>query len=186
MRVALSSAQQEPCLAEVCAVLHCVSVLIAIEPGSYIRPHVHPPQPGWTGDETLAVLSGSIAVLHFSETGRLLSRTAVTAGLLSCIPGGQGHGVAALASGTVVLEIKPVGRPVTDRTWLPGFPAEEAPAARAFADQWQHQMPSPDLSSLQRTDMRQPSRRAGHLVLVRARSRRANINTRATRPMDFP
>lgn len=82
-------------------------LLNAIEPGSYIRPHRHTEPPKW---ELFILLQGSAAVLMFDASGQVRERVVLSSGsrdLAVEIPAGAWHTVAALETGTVVLEIKP-------------------------------------------------------------------------------
>ncbi|MGH8401761.1 MAG: WbuC family cupin fold metalloprotein, partial [Gammaproteobacteria bacterium] len=77
---------------------------MAMEPGTYIRPHRHPDK--W---ELLLIVSGEMLVLTFDDTGKVLTRTLLSAGGFSYgmeNPAGTWHAVATLAPATVVLEVK--------------------------------------------------------------------------------
>ena len=112
-------------------------LVIAIEPGSYVRPHLHPVSAAWTGRESLTVLRGGIAVLLFDLDGVLAQRIELGPSEHCTIPGGQGHGVAALEPGSILYEVKPGSRPDPDRIWLPGTIEEtDLEQARAQALAW--------------------------------------------------
>jgi len=108
--------------------------LNAIEPGSYVCPHRHTQPPKW---ELFVALTGAALVLTFDEHGTVLGREQVTAagplrGLE--IPPGVWHAIAALAPGTVLLELKPGPYQATsDKDFAPWAPREGAPAAADFA-----------------------------------------------------
>ncbi|MGA9854864.1 MAG: WbuC family cupin fold metalloprotein [Gammaproteobacteria bacterium] len=77
---------------------------MAMEPGTYIRPHRHPDK--W---ELLLIISGEMLVLSFDESGTVLTRAQLstsgdTYGLENSA--GTWHSVATLAPSTVVLEVK--------------------------------------------------------------------------------
>jgi cupin fold WbuC family metalloprotein len=102
-------------------------LLIAGQPGTYVRPHVHSQQ--W---EMLAVLAGAIDVLTFSEAGALLARTRLTPQQpLIQIPQGTWHGAAIPVADTVILEVKP--GPYRANEFADWAPPEGAPKADAFA-----------------------------------------------------
>ncbi len=85
----------------------CQRLLIAIQPGSYIRPHRHliHPKP-----ETIFCVAGSIGVIIFDDLGQphqtiLLNPNGKTKG---CdIPAGAWHSIISLSSDSVFLETKP-------------------------------------------------------------------------------
>jgi cupin fold WbuC family metalloprotein len=77
---------------------------MAMEPGTYIRPHRHPDK--W---ELLLIVSGKMLVLTHDNAGKVLTRTILSAdgpvyGMESVA--GTWHSVATLAPATVVLEVK--------------------------------------------------------------------------------
>lgn len=77
---------------------------MAMEPGTYIRPHRHPDK--W---ELLLIISGEMLVLSFDASGKVLTRTRLAAGGETIgveNPAGTWHAVATLAPSTVVLEVK--------------------------------------------------------------------------------
>ena len=77
-------------------------LLIALEPDSYVRPHVHSEQ--W---EMLVLLRGSLDVLIFSPEAELVQRLAMSvAAPVVQIPRGTWHGAVA-RSASVVMEVKP-------------------------------------------------------------------------------
>ena len=100
---------------------------IALEPDSYIRPHRH------DRPETVVLLRGAFEVLAFGDDGVLLSRRRVGGGGGDAVriveyPRGTWHSLLALASPTVIFEVKqgpyaPVG-PEDAASWAP---AEGAP-----------------------------------------------------------
>lgn len=82
-------------------------MLVAIQPGSYIRPHRHwlDPKP-----ETVACLAGEIGVLVFDDNGRAIQRGHLRPGSQQwgCdIPAGAWHTLVCLAPDSVFLEAKP-------------------------------------------------------------------------------
>jgi cupin fold WbuC family metalloprotein len=102
---------------------------VAIEPGTYIRPHRH------TGPETMEVfllLRGSAVLLFFDDFGRVIERVVLSANgpvFAAEIPAKTLHAMASLESGTVFFEVKqgpyvqPKGNSVAG--WAPeeGHPA---------------------------------------------------------------
>lgn len=105
-----------------------------LQPGSYIRPHVHP-KPECV--ENIAVLAGAIVFLTFAEDGTITSAHRLAAGNpASCmvdIEQGVWHTLVPLADDTVVLEIKrgPYDA-VTDKQFAAWSPAEGSPDADAW------------------------------------------------------
>jgi cupin fold WbuC family metalloprotein len=97
-----------------------------VQPGSYIRPHLHP-LPECV--ENIAVLSGAIGFLVYDEGGKILSKRRLAAGQPdSCmvdIEQGVWHTFVALAADTMVLEIKrgPYNAS-TDKKFAPWAPVE--------------------------------------------------------------
>ncbi len=81
-------------------------VVIAMQPGSYVRPHLHQePQPY----ELCIVLQGCIDMLLFDEQGHLLQRLKLAAGSTQCaveLTAGQYHSLVVTEAGAVFIEVK--------------------------------------------------------------------------------
>lgn len=110
---------------------------IAMEPGTYVRPHRHMQPETW---EILLILSGAVALLIFDDSGRVLERIELAAGgevTAVEIPANTWHAVASLKTGTVVFEVKqgPYA-PITEGNYAPWSPAEGTAAQRLEA--WYH------------------------------------------------
>jgi cupin fold WbuC family metalloprotein len=101
-------------------------LLIALEPESYVRPHVHGEQ--W---EMIVLLRGRFDFLIFDPQAELLQRLAMSiASPVVQIPRGTWHSGVALAPETLVLEIKP--GPYRPNEFAPWAPEEGEPASGAF------------------------------------------------------
>ncbi|MHB8845292.1 MAG: WbuC family cupin fold metalloprotein [Nitrospirota bacterium] len=97
---------------------------VAIEPGTYIRPHRHADPSTW---EVFLMLRGSAVFLAFDDSGRVLERTVLAAdGPVRAIeiPAGTWHTVASLEPGAVFFEVKqgPYKAPQAGNSaaWAPG------------------------------------------------------------------
>ncbi|MBI3446003.1 MAG: WbuC family cupin fold metalloprotein [Magnetospirillum sp.] len=79
-------------------------MVIAFEPGTYIRPHRHPHQ-----FETFILLSGRASLLSFAPDGRVVQRVELSDSAVRVveIPAGTWHALVSHASDTLVVEIKP-------------------------------------------------------------------------------
>lgn len=110
-------------------------LLIAIEPGSYVRPHRHSEPAKW---ELFVILSGRLAVLVFDADGKVLEREELAPGgaiPIAEIPPGAWHSVAALDPGTVIFEVKPGPyAPLADKDFAAWAPAEGDARAAALAE----------------------------------------------------
>ena len=101
-------------------------LLIALEPESYVRPHVHGEQ--W---EMIVLLRGQFDFLIFDPQAELVQRLAMSvASPVVQIPHGTWHSGVALAPETLVLEIKP--GPYRPNEFAPWAPEEGEPTSRAF------------------------------------------------------
>ena len=91
-------------------------LVIAMQPGTYVRPHHHSLQ--W---EMLILLTGGGEVLRFSEDGKLLGRIEMNAGApVVQIPMGAWHGFVVCEADTAVMEVKPGPyRPNEFAEWAP-------------------------------------------------------------------
>ncbi len=109
---------------------------VAMEPGSYCRPHRHPDGGKW---ELFIALQGKAAVLIFDDAGRVRDRAEISpagATVLVEIPAGAWHTLAALQSGTVLFESKPGPYAAeTDKDFASWAPGEDSPLASRF-DEW--------------------------------------------------
>lgn len=110
-------------------------MLVAMEPGSYVRPHRHlDPNKA----ETIIVLRGRLGVLVFDDEGRLQAAREMTPGgavIGYNIPPGVFHSIVCLAAGTLFIEAKagPYAVPL-DAEWGTWAPAEGEPGvAEALA-----------------------------------------------------
>lgn len=107
---------------------------MAMEPGTYIRPHRHPDK--W---ELLLIVCGEMLVLTFDDTGKVLTRTLLSAGGQTYgveSPAGTWHAVATLAPSTVVFECKAGPYvPTAEKDFAPWAPPE-AHAHAADFERW--------------------------------------------------
>jgi cupin fold WbuC family metalloprotein len=108
-------------------------MLIALQPGTYFRPHRHLNPPKW---ELLLVLKGAAAWLGFDDGGHVTARLEAGAhrsikGLES--PEGAWHALVCLAPDTVIFECKPGPfTPVAPEDLASWAPAEGSPEAAAY------------------------------------------------------
>ena len=105
-------------------------LLNAFEPGTYVRPHRHSDPGKW---ELFVILHGRAAALSFDATGIVQERheLAPTGGVQVIeIAAGTWHTLAALESGTVLLEVKPGPyAPAEPQDFAPWAPPEGTSAA---------------------------------------------------------
>jgi len=79
---------------------------VAIEPGTYIRPHRHADPLTW---EVFLMLRGSAVFLSFDDSGRVTERVVLAAGgpvHAIEIPAGTWHSIVSLEQGSVFFEVK--------------------------------------------------------------------------------
>jgi cupin fold WbuC family metalloprotein len=101
-------------------------LLIALEPDSYVRPHLHSEQ--W---EMIVLLRGRLDLLIFTAQAELTQRLAMSvASPVVQIPRGTWHGGVALDSQTLVMEVKP--GPYRPNEFAAWGPEEGEPASGAF------------------------------------------------------
>jgi len=99
---------------------------IAMEPGTYVRPHRHPHT-----FELLTSLSGRFLVLHFDDNG-YVTQLVVLGEECKVLEtdAGTWHAVLSMDKGGVIFEIKHGGyKPVTDQDSAPWAPTENEPGA---------------------------------------------------------
>ena len=106
---------------------------VAIEPGTYIRPHRHADPATW---EVFLMLRGSAVFLSFDDAGTVVERTVISAaGPVRAIeiPAGAWHAIASLEKGSIFFEVKqgPYTAPVAGNSasWAP---AEGDPRCARF------------------------------------------------------
>jgi len=101
-------------------------LLIALQPGSYVRPHQHSRQ--W---EMLVLHRGRLDVLAFDEAGILLARHRLDqlAPVIQ-IPAGTWHAGIVREPDTIVMEVKP--GPFRPNEFADWAPEENTPAAPAL------------------------------------------------------
>jgi cupin fold WbuC family metalloprotein len=108
---------------------------IAMEPGTYVRPHRHSDPETW---EVLVILRGSLALNIFDERGKVLERTVLKAGgpaIALEFPLNTWHAPASLEPGTVVLEIKQGPyKPIAEANHALWAPSEGMPQAPEFLE----------------------------------------------------
>lgn len=105
---------------------------IAMEPGTYVRPHRHPHT-----FEMLIPLAGAFDLIQFDDGGTVIARTRLGGdGLAVCeqLPGSW-HAVIALEPGSVIFEVKhgPYA-PLATADLAAWSPAEGAPDMAAMLD----------------------------------------------------
>jgi len=108
---------------------------IAMEPGTYVRPHRHADPETW---EVLMILRGSLALNIFDDKGTVLERTVIsTRGPVTVLefPKNTWHAPVSLESGTVVFEIKQGPyNPISEINLASWSPSEGQPGAARFLD----------------------------------------------------
>lgn len=106
---------------------------IAIEPGSYVRPHRHSDPETW---EVLTALRGLLAILLFDERGKVLERSVIDNGgmlVAAEFPRNTWHTLVSLESGTVFFEVKQGPyKPIAETNSASWAPAEGDPTAAFF------------------------------------------------------
>jgi cupin fold WbuC family metalloprotein len=108
-------------------------LLIALQPGTYYRPHRHTAPPKW---ELLLVLKGAAAWLGFDDDGRVTARTEAGAhkrakGLE--YPPGVWHALVCLTPDTVLFECKPGPfAPLAEQDFAAWAPPEGSPEASDY------------------------------------------------------
>jgi len=112
-------------------------LVIAFEPGSYVRPHCHRAAPKW---ELMTRLSGAAIMLTFDDSGMVLRRLVVDSETpIVEVPANTWHTLAALETGTAMLEVKPgpyVPLASGDfATWAPPEGSSDVPAFVAWIQQ---------------------------------------------------
>jgi cupin fold WbuC family metalloprotein len=111
-------------------------LFVAIEPGSYIRPHRHPEPNKW---ECFLIFKGSAVMLEFSEDGKVAQKTELKYGGSTVgaeIPPGVWHTLAATGPGTILMELKPGPYgPLSEKDYPYWAPAENSEKSAQF-EEW--------------------------------------------------
>lgn len=108
-------------------------MLNAFEPGTYLQPHKHESPDKW---EVFIVLTGKALVLRFDDAGTVIEHVILdnAQGVYGIeLPPREYHTVLALASGTVLYEVKPGPyAPIDDKNFALWAPAEGSPDAAKY------------------------------------------------------
>jgi cupin fold WbuC family metalloprotein len=158
-------------------------LLIALEPDSYVRPHLHSEQ--W---EMIVLLRGGLDLLIFTPQAELTQRLAMSAASpVVQIPRGTWHGGVALASQTLVLEVKPGPyRPNEFAEWA----LQEGEAASAAFVRWARgadlgaKWQDPCICGVSRSPMKVLRRRVAANAITQRR-RDPNVWTASPRTLDL-
>ena len=117
-------------------------MVIALQPGTYFRPHRHSAPPKW---ELVLVLKGAAAWIGFDEHGGVSGRIEAGAHRDSKgleYPPGTWHSLVCLMPDTVVFECKPGPfTPIQDKDFASWAPAEGAEDAADFVHWMQRAKP---------------------------------------------
>jgi len=100
---------------------------MALQPGTYVRPHRHADPPKW---ETMLLVRGRVALLTFDDAGAVLDRVELSQGDGSAVietPAGVWHSLVALAPDSVLFEFKQ--GPFAPSEFADWAPAEDDAAA---------------------------------------------------------
>jgi cupin fold WbuC family metalloprotein len=115
----------------------------ALEPGTYVRPHRHPDADRW---ELFVALTGAAVVLTFDDAGTVQERLVIAndgANRGVELPAGAWHTVAALATGTVLFEVKPGPySPLSDKDFATWAPPEGAASCGRFEEWYRRAQPN--------------------------------------------
>jgi cupin fold WbuC family metalloprotein len=110
-------------------------LIIAMEPGAYIRPHKHPEPIIW---ESFYILSGSALLLLFSDEGEVKNRIAIEHGGPDYgveFPTDEWHTIMATGLGTVLLELKPGPyTPLSEKYFASWAPREGNPNCQKYLE----------------------------------------------------
>ncbi len=111
---------------------------IAMEPGTYVRPHRHPHT-----FELLLPLSGRFVVLNFDEAGVVTRRVVLGEECMALeMDAGIWHAVLSLDKGGVIFEVKHGGyQPVAEQDVAAWAPAEGEPGTAELMAWYQHVQP---------------------------------------------
>ena len=106
----------------------CVQRLaMALQPGTYVRPHRHGEPPKW---EALVLLQGQVSLLTFDDAGTVLERVELSHPR-GCVvvetPAGTWHSLVAVEADSVLFEFKQ--GPFAPSEFAAWAPAEDSPAA---------------------------------------------------------
>ncbi|HBB31779.1 MAG TPA: cupin fold metalloprotein, WbuC family [Cyanobacteria bacterium UBA8803] len=116
--------------------------LIALQPGTYVRPHRHVRDSSDNGFEMLLVLQGAIGVLLFDEQGEVITQEEISAEAQTYgveLAEGIYHTAIALSPDTLILEIKEGPYiPHLDKEFLSHFPLEGTLEAQKLVQTWQN------------------------------------------------
>jgi cupin fold WbuC family metalloprotein len=108
-------------------------MLNALEPGTYIRPHKHESPDKC---EVFLILTGKALVIQFDDAGTIMKHAILdhSQGVYGIeIPPRIWHTIIALASRTVVYEVKPGPyAPIDDKNFAPWAPQEGSPESAAY------------------------------------------------------
>jgi cupin fold WbuC family metalloprotein len=108
-------------------------LVMAMQPGTYVRPHRHANPDKW---ETLLALRGRVALITFDDAGRVTERIelAPQTGLRAVeLPAATWHTLVALERDSVLFEVKPGPyAPQEFAEWAPAEGDASAPAAEAW------------------------------------------------------
>ncbi len=109
-------------------------LFMAVEPGTYFRPHRHPQAHKW---EFMVVLEGRIDLLVFDDAGGLTERIPMSPATTRAleVPANVWHAYVCMEPGTLVLEVKE-GAYVAelDKEFAPWSPEEGGDGAAAYLE----------------------------------------------------
>lgn len=111
---------------------------IAMEPGTYVRPHRHPHT-----FELLIPLSGRFVVLNFDDNGNVTRRVVLGEECMALeMEAGTWHAVLSLDNGGVIFEVKHGGyQPVAPEDFAAWAPAEGETGTAELMDWYKHVQP---------------------------------------------
>lgn len=122
-------------------------LLNVLQPGTYVRPHRHLRPAEANGFEFFLLLQGEVGLLLFDPQGQILQqeRLRATGPIRGMeLPQGLYHTLVCLQPDTVILELKEGPyNPMTDKEFLPMFPAENTPGAQSWVKTWQQGFENP-------------------------------------------
>lgn len=100
---------------------------MALQPGTYVRPHRHAEPPKW---EALVLLEGRVSLLTFDDEGTVLERVELSRPdgcVVAETPAGTWHSLVAVEPDSVLFEFKQ--GPFASSEFATWAPAEDSPEA---------------------------------------------------------